>query len=946
MFRRADACAAIFLLAVSFAASAGRIPLTTNWQLQSSARAGNNGASISTTGYQPQDWYQATVPTTVCAALVENGVYPDPYYGRNLDLIDRNQFTGSWWYRTQFTLPARQSGQRVWLDFLGISHKADIWLNGVRIADASQAFGCFRTFEFDITSACVTGTNVLAVEVFKADPALDLKIHYVDWAPVPPDQNMGLYREAFVTTSGPLKIRNPHVTTALDLPSRATARLTVVADISNATGSAVEATVSGTVGSVSFSQTVNLAANQTREVVFSPESYSQLNISNPQLWWPWQYGDQPLQRLSMQVSQNGTLSDSTSTRFGIRQITSHLSNEDFRVFEVNGKPIFIKGAGWCPDLLQRFTAGQQAAHIRYVRDLNLNTIRLEGKFEDQHFYDLCDEAGILVLAGWCCCDKWERWEQWRDEDYTAAYGSLSSKLTEMRSHACMLGWMNGSDFAPIPEVETEYLAIASRLRWPNPIISNATAAGTSVSGLSGVKMTGPYEWVPPNYWLTKTDRGGAFGFNSETGPGPAVPPLASLKKMLPADKLWPINADWNYHCGGNAFNSVDVFTAALNNRLGPAGSVEDYAIKAQVLAYESHRAMFEGYARNKYHATGVIQWMLNNAWPSMIWHLYDYYMRPGGSYYGVKNGCEPLHIQYSPDNQSIAVVNSYATAFSGLTAAADVYNLDATSKYHHQQSFNIDADAVKTLFTLPAIQGLSTSHFLRLTLTDANSRPVSVNSYWLSTVPDVLEDTASNWYVTPVRSYADLTGLQDLPQVNVALEATGTAGSDERQVSVTVRNTSEQIAFAVHLAVTRGAGGEEVLPIVWQDNYFMLLPEEKRTVTASFQSRDLGAATPTVVVDGWNVAPASSAATGVRSPRTDIAFAPASRYAVSVYSMLGRKVWERTVAASGSWQGAVRQLRSGPQRLPAGMYVLRVAALDRQSRPTMLVPHQLMHVLP
>jgi exo-1,4-beta-D-glucosaminidase len=124
--------------------------------------------------------------------------------------------------------------------------------------------------------------------------------------------------------------------------------------------------------------------------------------------------------------------------------------------------------------------------------------------------------------------------------------------------------------------------------------------------------------------------------------GPAVPPIESLKEMLPPEHLWPIDDWWNFHAGGNEFKDITVFTEALDRRYGQAQDAEDFAFKSQVMSYEGVRAMFEGYSRNKYTSTGVIQWMLNNAWPSMIWHLYDYYLRPGGGYFGTKKALEPL----------------------------------------------------------------------------------------------------------------------------------------------------------------------------------------------------------------------------------------------------------------------------------------------------------------
>src|SRR5262249_41054634 len=151
----------------------------------------------------------------------------------------------------------------------------------------------------------------------------------------------------------------------------------------------------------------------------------------------------------------------------------------------------------------------------------------------------------------------------------------------------------------------------------------------------------------------------------------------SLKKFLPPGKLWPINEVWNYHMGGERFGNLDIHTQALEARYGKAKSVDDYAMKAQALAYDDERAMFESYRRNKGKSTGVIAWMLNSGWPSMLWQLYDYYLAAGGGYYGTKKANELIHIQYSYDNRTVVVVNDSATAVNGLKATAEVYDLHA-----------------------------------------------------------------------------------------------------------------------------------------------------------------------------------------------------------------------------------------------------------------------------
>jgi exo-1,4-beta-D-glucosaminidase len=491
------------------------------------------------------------------------------------------------------------------------------------------------------------------------------------------------------------------------------------------------------------------------------------------------------------------------------------------------------------------------AELRYTREMGLNTIRLEGKLETDLFYDLADEFGILVMPGWCCCDQWERWAQWDDEDHRVGPASLRDQALRLRNHPSVLVWLNGSDFPPPAEVERAYLDVLAEADWSKPILSNATDAPGPVSGPSGVKMRGPYDYVPPSYWLTDTRNGGAFGFATEIGPGAAVPPLESLERMLPADRLWPMNEYWTFHAGGDEFKDLSLFTKALEARYGPATSVEDYARKAQALAYEGQRAMFEGYGRNRYRSTGVIQWMLNNAWPSMIWHLYDHYLRPGGGYYGTKKACEPVHVQFSYDDRSVVVVNDEQRPHQGLTVTARLLNLDLSEVFRNEARIDVPGDAVVRALTLPRPDGLSRTHFLLLEATNTAGEQVSSNFYWLSTHEDVLDWEHTEWYYTPTRSHADLTALGDLPRTTLALdlEPAGPHGA----VRVGVRNAGSSLAFQVHVRLEDADSGEEVLPVFWSDNYLQLLPGESRALTAAFLPGQAPARV-TLTAEAWNAA--------------------------------------------------------------------------------------------
>src|SRR5262249_25313941 len=134
-------------------------------------------------------------------------------------------------------------------------------------------------------------------------------------------------------------------------------------------------------------------------------------------------------------------------------------------------------------------------------------------------------------------------------------------------------------------------------------------------------------------------------------------------------------------------------------------------------------------------------------------------------YFGTKKACEPLHVQYSYDDRSIVVVNSYYRPFPGYRVSAAVYGVDLAEKFSKAASLDIPADSSTRLFQVPELEGLSGVYFLRLTLQDAAGKPVSRNFYWLSRQPDVSNFAASNGRYSPITSYADLTGLQALPEV-------------------------------------------------------------------------------------------------------------------------------------------------------------------------------------
>lgn len=854
--------------------SVSRVYLHKGWMLQTSAKVDAGGEVLSKLGFQPRGWHSASVPSTVVGALVKDGTYPDPGFGMNMRQLPgtdykigtnssdspmdpKSPFAVPWWYRKTFRVPANYAGKTIWLNFAAINYRANIWLNGKKIADEKDVAGAWRTYEFDVTKIAHPGfENVLAVEVFTAKE-YDLAISFVNWNPNPPDRSMGLFREVSLSASGPVAVRFPAVISHLDLPRTDQAHLTVTAELKNATDRAVKGTLLGRIEGIEFGQEIELGALEIRDVTFDPGKFPQLNFTNPRLWWPAQVGTPNLYTVHLEFDTDGTVSDAADSHFGIREITSELNDVDGRVFSVNGKKILIRGGGWNVDLLLRPDSQRMRDEFRYVADMGLNTIRLEGMLEPDEFFDLADRGGILIMAGWSC-SMWEHWDKWTPEHYAIAKASERSQMLRLRGHPSLLMWLNGSDNPPPADVEKMYLAVERESLWPNPIVSSATAEPTQVTGKSGMKMPGPYDWVAPEYWLEDHKSGGAFGFNTETGPGPAIPPIESLRRMFPKEHLWPIDDWWNYRTAGEGFkdiqvfSNIHVFTEALDARYGRANNVEDFAFKSQIMNFESIRAMFEGYSRNKYTSAGVIQWMINSAWPSLVRQLYDYYLRPGGGYFGAKRALEPLHPIYSYDDRSIWVVSSLYKDVKGLRLIAKVYNLDMSEKFSDQVAIDVPADSTNKVLTLPAIDGLSSVYFLRLALEDGKGEIRGSNFYWLSTHPESLDWEHATWYFTPTVSYANFTALNQLPKVILTVDSRTEQQGEEQQTHVVVENPSRSLAFFLRLKVNSCTNGDEILPVVWQDNYFSLLPGEKREVTAIYRVHDH--APVNVEVGGWNAA--------------------------------------------------------------------------------------------
>ena len=861
----------------------GTVTSIARWEIQSTAKAPQPGTEVAADGFATDGWFPVSARATVMAGLIENGRYPNVFYSDNLRAVEEPDASGTmfvvpWWYRTAFVTGATAPGEHVLLRLNGLNPAAEVWLNGERIAGPELVAGAYPVVELDITHRLHEGRNTLALRVEPAEPRRHLSIGWVDWNPTPPDNNMGPWRGVDILRTGPVQLRFPAVLPDLAVPKLDRADLTVVAELRNLDAVAHDATVTGVVADVHLARTVRLEAGATTRLVFNPASDRALALRHPRVWWPTGLGAHPLYELTLAASVDKKASDAVAATFGIRRIDYRLTADGFGQFLINGQPLLIRGAGWTPDLFLRADPARLTAAFDYVDSLGLNAIRTEGKLEDAPFYDLADRRGILVLLGWECCDKWESaaktgGEPWTAADQSVAVASMASEARLLRGHPSVIGFMIGSDNAPPPAVAAAYVAALRDADWPLPVIAAAVPQATAETGPSGMKMEGPYSWVPPAYWYG-AERGAAFGFDSEVSAGASIPRLDDLKRTLgpqELEALWKYPEQRQYHASAawSVFATLTPFDKALAARYGAFRDLEDYVRKAQLDNYDGARAQFEAFSARRdapRPATGVIYWMLNSAWPSLHWHLFADTLEPAGAFYGARLANEALHIQYSYDSGAVLGVNQTGEDQSGLTATLRVRNLDGRAVYSRTvDGIRLPANRTQPLAVVPALEGLSPTYFIELELRDRRGALLSRNVYWLPTVTDELDWPNSNWYLTPVTRYADLGALAMLPAGSVTLSASERVEGATSVVTarIAVPSDAPAVALFLHLSVRRAQNGDAVLPVAWSDNDVTLWPGEALTLSARVATPADGLA---VRIEGFNV-PASTAEVERDAPR-------------------------------------------------------------------------------
>lgn len=772
------------------AAAQTRLPLDKHWKLIARDEV-RDSASLMQPDYNTSDWTDAIVPGTTFTSFVAAGKEADPNYADNIYRVDKKKYDKDFWYRLEFATPSH-TGKHLWLHFRGINRRGEIYLNGRRLGELD---GFMERGDYDITKLVTTrGPNVLAVLVHwpgrpipnYASPTY-ISSDSWDWMPSVPGLLAGITDEVYLTTTGDVNIIDPWIRT--EAASEKEARLGLQLSLANHSATATKGvlTVNIQPGNITLTRELTLAPN-----AIDSESFGHM-VANPKLWWPNGYGDANL--YTCKIIFRG---DTNTFKFGIRKYAYDTLGGVFHL-RVNGKRIFVKGGNWgMSEYLLRCRGAEYDYKVLLHHEMHYNMIRnWIGSTTDEAFYEACDKYGIMVWD-----DFWLNSHPNLPTDLKAFETNVDEKIRRLRNHPSIAVWCGDNEGTPLPPLNDSIRASVRALdqddRWYQPNSHSGALTGS-----------GPWTNAGPAWYFTKYPGGfggnPGWGFRTEIGTA-VFPTFESFREFMPDSAWWPRNELWNKHFfGPGAANAgPDNYARAIVQSYGASQDIRDFCRKAQLLNIETNKALYEGWQHHMWDdASGVMTWMSQSAYPSMVWQTYDYYYDLTGAYWGVRKACEPVHIQWSCADNSVKVINATGRSLSHLTARALVYNMDGTPATAYDKTVTVDAPADTT-----------TECFrLRLSSGDLAYQHPAVASSGAVEAPEAAAVTdgspGTRWssqYSDAQWIYVDLGAPQEIARVTLHWE-TAFAKAYKLQVSDDAQNWKDIYA------TEKGSGGTEHIPV-------------------------------------------------------------------------------------------------------------------------------------
>ena len=844
------------------------IELNTSWKCAPIKQVKANGVQISQPGFNLRKWKPAIVPGTVLTNLLAQNEVPDPFFGMNNEKIKDIYETGgdfyTYWFVNDFQKKA-ENGEQVWLHFRGVNYSCDVFLNGTKVNKETHR-GMFLRQTYNITNLLKKdGQNRLAVIVYPVDPvgnpnggqggdgeiARNVSHQYVagwDWIQPIRDRNTGIWDKVTVETTQAINLQNPHVITrvpGLRFPDekQEPATIETSAELVNPTSQIVTGKLVVEMDGRKVSKTVSIPANETVEI-----DLPEMIFENPKLWWPNGYGKQNLYSMTMKFLQNDQVSDEEEITVGIREMQRKW-NEHTRSMQVmvNGQKIFIKGGNWIiSDAMLRFSPERYDAEIRYHRDMNLNLIRIWGGAlpERPEFYDACNKYGLLVIQDfWMSGDCNGRWvdpkkkeDQWTrrqyPDDHNLFIESAADAVKLIRNNPSLAIWCGGNEIKPPTDIldalRDSVLEKLDGTRW---FIEYSNSDSMSYNFIGG-NGDGPYGIQPDSmFWQHRT-----WPFNSEVG-SVGVGDAESLKRFLPKEnQVVPIETKgteavsdpvWTYHKYIGYGNSMKPY--------GGANTMNDFAMKAQLVNYNQYRALAEGFTSHMWDwYTGMIIWKTQNPWTALRGQMYDYYLDPNACLYGLRTGSQKLHAMCNPVTKMVTVVNNGFETENDVMLVAKAFDINGNEQPITQVFVYMGPTSTKKIMSvasaLKRVDAENKGSFLLLQLKNTKQEVISENLYWFP------------------NEEGDYAGLQTMKQsqLDVSVKKSGA-----NKVLVTLKNPDDApIAFFNRLAVVDAKTNERILPLFADENYVSLVPGTEKEIELECPQAE--SQNWKVSVEGWN----------------------------------------------------------------------------------------------
>ena len=810
-----------------------------NWKIQRASEVTASGENISQPGFGNKDWVVATVPGTALVSYWNAGALPNPNYGDNQLMISESFFNSDFWYRDEFDVPSSFKNERIFLNFDGINWKADVFVNGKKTGNIE---GAFIRGKFDVTDLIKPGQkNAIAVLIKKNDnigiikeateldhdknggilgadnPTYHASIGW-DWIPTIRGRNIGIWNDVFLNVTGAVTIEDPFVTTDIALPDTTAADISIEIKLNNHKAEKVTGKLIGKYGDISFEQEVSIEQSSSKVLKLNPSIIPALHLINPKLWWPRGYGNPNLYNVELIFKTSEGISDKKVFKSGVRKMAFDETNQILNIY-INGRRFIGRGGNWgFPESNLEYRGREYDIAVAYHADMNFNMIRnWVGQTGDDEFFEACDRHGVMIWQDFWLANPADG----PDPDNPQMFiDNARDVIKRIRNHPSLAIYVGRNEGNPPPVIDTALRAMIQELHPGLHYISN--------SAFGVVSGGGPYRALPVrDYFLL-------YGYNrlhSERGM-PNVMTYESLIQTLPESALWPQNSLWGMHDYSlQSAQSAASFNQIIETGFGKSDNAKKFTELAQWVNYNGYRGMFEG--RSLYRQ-GLLLWMSHPAWPSMVWQTYDYYLEPTAAYFGCKKACEPIHIQWNPVFDNIEVVNYNARNQSGLSAKAQLINMDGSVQWAKERALDCREDSTAICFKLEFPKSLSSVHFIKLTLKKGD-KTLSENFYWRGLVD------------------GNYQALRDLPVIKLQNSTKTEKSGKEWILTTTLNNTSKTPAMMIRLKVVGKNSNNRILPVFYSDNYISLMPGETRVITMNLKDEDTLGEIPVVEISGYNI---------------------------------------------------------------------------------------------